>query len=190
MLERRQELILNLIVSDYISDAAPIASTSLTRNHNLGISSATIRNEVAILEEQGYITRPHPSAGSIPADKAYRLYVESLMAGDTHELSPLTKEAITQELSVVEHDLDSWGNVATTLLAQLVGYMGIATFPRIRESRVRHIELVPVRDFLAIMIVVLEQARLRKHLVHFCDPIDSSQLETISSAVSSVNKKS
>ena len=179
----RQELILNLIVSDYISDAAPIASESLARIHNLGVSSATIRNEVAILEEQGYITRPHASAGSIPADKAYRLYVESVLADDTNELPFPARNAIKHQLGNVEHDMDAWGNVASALLAQLVGYMGIVTFPSMRESRVRHIELVPVQDFVAVLIVVLEQARLRKHLVRLEDPVEVSQLEIISQRI-------
>ena len=183
MLTLRQELLLNLIVSDYISDAAPIASESLTRMHNLGVSSATIRNEVAILEEQGYITRPHASAGSIPADKAYRLYVESVLADDTNELPSPARDVIRHKLVNVEHDIDAWGNVATALLAQLVGYMGIATFPKMKESRVRHIELVQVHDFVTMLIVVLEQARLRKHLVRLEDPVESVQLETISQRI-------
>ena len=183
MLTLRQELLLNLIVSDYISDAAPIASESLTRTHNLGVSSATIRNEVAILEEQGYITRPHASAGSIPADKAYRLYVESVLADDTNELPSPARDVIRHQLVNVEHDIDAWGNVATALLAQLVGYMGIATFPKMKESRVRHIELVQVQDSVTMLIVVLEQARLRKHLVRLDDPVESVQLETISQRI-------
>ena len=183
MLTLRQELLLNLIVSDYISDAAPIASASLTRMHNLGVSSATIRNEVAILEEQGYITRPHASAGSIPADKAYRLYVESVLADDTNELPSPARDVIRHQLVNVEHDIDAWGNVATALLAQLVGYMGIATFPKMKESRIRHIELVQVQDFVTMLIVVLEQARLRKHLVRLEDPVESVQLETISQRI-------
>jgi heat-inducible transcriptional repressor len=183
MLTNRQELILNLIVSDYISDATPIASESLTRIHNLGVSSATIRNEVAILEEQGYIIRPHSSAGSIPADKAYRLYVESVLADDTNELPSPSRITIRHQLANVQHDMDAWGDVASALLAQLVGYMGIATLPRMRESRVKHIELVPVQDLVAMLIVVLEQARLRKHLVRLDGPVESSQLETISQRI-------
>jgi heat-inducible transcriptional repressor len=183
MLTNRQELILNLIVSDYISDATPIASESLTRIHNLGVSSATIRNEVAILEEQGYIIRPHSSAGSIPADKAYRLYVESVLADNTNELPSPSQIAIRHQLANVQHDMDAWGDVASALLAQLVGYMGIATLPRMRESRVKHIELVPVQDLVAMLIVVLEQARLRKHLVRLDSPVESSELESISQRI-------
>ncbi len=180
MLTSRQELILNLIVDDYIDVATPIASESLARGHRLGVSPATIRSDVAALEGQGYINRPHPSAGSIPADKAYRLYVESVLADDTHDIPPPARHAVSRQLADVEHDVDAWGNVAAALLAGLAGNMGFATFPKSRESRIRHLELVPVQDAMAMLIVVLGQARLRKQLVRMDDPVEASQLDTIS----------
>ena len=180
MLTSRQELILNLIVDDYIDVATPIASESLARSHKLGVSPATVRSDVAALEEQGYINRPHTSAGSIPADKAYRLYVESVLADDTDDIPSPARQAVSRQLTDVEHDVDAWGNVAAALLAGLAGNMGFATFPKSRESRIRHLELVPVQGSMAMLIVVLEQARLRKHLVRMEDPVEASQLETIS----------
>lgn len=183
MLTLRQESILNLIVSDYVADASPIASDSLAKRHDLGVSPATIRNEVATLEEQGYITRPHPSAGSVPADNAYRLYVESVLADDPHDIPAPARESIRDQLSNVEHDMDAWGDVAAALLAQFVGNMGIATFPTVRESRVQHVELVPVQNLVAMLIVVLEQARLRKHLVRLEDPVETSALESVSQRI-------
>ena len=180
MLTTRQELILNLIVDDYIDVATPIASESLVRGHKLGVSAATIRSDVAALEELGYINRPHSSAGSIPADKAYRLYVESVLADDTDDIPTPARQAVSRKLTDVEHDVDAWGNVAAALLAGLAGNMGFATFPKSRESRVRHLELVPVQGSMAMLIVVLEQARLRKQLVRMEDEVEASHLETIS----------
>ena len=179
MLTSRQELILNLIVDDYINLATPIASESLARSHALGVSSATIRSEVAALEEQGYISRPHSSAGSIPADKAYRLYVESVLADDTDAIPSPARRAISRQFSDVEYDVDAWGNVAAALLASLAGNMGFATFPKSRECRIRHLELVPVQGSMVMLIVVLEQARLRKQLVRMEDSVEASHLETI-----------
>jgi heat-inducible transcriptional repressor len=180
MLTDRQELILNLIVDDYIDVATPIASESLARSHKLGVSPATIRSDVAALEEQGYINRPHSSAGSVPADKAYRLYVESVLADDTDDIPSPARQAISRKLTDVEHDVDAWGNVAAALLAGLVGNIGFATFPKSRECRIRHLELVPVQGSMAMLIVVLEQARLRKQLVRMEDSVEASQLEAIS----------
>ena len=178
MLTDRQQLILKHIVNDYVHDATPIASESLTRNHSLGVSSATVRNEVAALEEQGYISRPHASAGSVPQDKAYRLYVESLLATDPR-IPPQARATIQDRFDRVQDDVDKWGNAAATLIAQLMGNLGIATFPKTSVSRIRHLELIPVQDVLALMIVVLEQAKLRKQLIRFDEPVETSELESM-----------
>lgn len=179
MLTDRQQLILKHIVNDYVHDAAPIASESLTRNHSLGVSSATVRNEVAALEERGYISRPHTSAGSVPQDRAYRLYVESLLANSDPRIPPQVRSTIQDHFDRVQHDVDQWGNVAATLIAQLMDNLGIATFPKTSVSRIRHLELVPVQDVLALLIVVLEQAKLRKQLIRFDKPVETSELESM-----------
>ena len=178
MLTARQQLILKHIVNDYVRDAMPIASEILTRNHGLGVSSATVRNEVAALEEQGYITRPHASAGSVPQDKAYRLYVESLLASDPR-ISTYARTTIKDHFDRVQDDVDKWGNVAAALIAQLMGNLGLATFPKTSVSRIRHLELVPVQDVLALLVIVLEQAKLRRQLIRFDEPIQYSELESM-----------
>ena len=182
MLTTRQASLLRLIVDDYITTASPIASETLARNHSLSVSPATIRNEVALLEETGYLTRPHTSAGSVPLDKAYRFYVESLMDEETEKIPPRVQSSIRRRLSQVERDLDDWADIAASTLARLVGNMAIVTFPKAKVSRVRHLELVPLQDFLAMVIVVLEQARLRRRLIELNDTLDTAALEA------SVNK--
>ena len=181
MLTTRQETILALIVDDYVRTAVPIASETIARNHNLGVSPATIRKEVGELEEQGYLSRPHPSAGSIPLDKAYRFFVETLLAPQMRRTPQKARRSIRKQLSDFEQDADEWASMAAAILARRVGNMAIATFPRARESRVRHLELVHVQDFLAMLIVVLEQARLRKHLIRLKDPVDPGELEASTS---------
>ena len=118
------------------------------------------------------------SAGSVPQDKAYRLYVESLLAADPR-IPPPVRAAIQERLDLVQHDVDKWGNSAATLIAQLIGNLGIATFPKTSVSRIRHLELIPVQDVLALMIVVLEQAKLRKQLIRFDEPVETSELESM-----------
>jgi heat-inducible transcriptional repressor len=177
MLTKRQETILNIIVDDYTKTATPIASETIVRNHNLGVSSATIRNDVAALEDAGYIARPHTSAGSVPLDKAYRLYVETLMGGEVGRIPPEVRAAVRRQLSEIERDVDEWANIAAAVLARLVGNMAVATFPRAKESRVRHFDLVQIQDFLVMLIVVLEQARLRRQLIRLTRPLELVQLE-------------
>ena len=168
-------------MGDYIHDAVPISSESLARNHrHLGVSPATVRNEVAALEEQGYISRPHSSAGSVPDDSAYRLYVESVLAEDGPHVPSHQRSAISNRFRKVEDDMDQWGSVAAALIAQIVGNLGIATFPKTSVSRVKHLELVPVQDFLALLIVVVEQAKLRKQLIRFSQPVDNTVVESMS----------
>ena len=183
MLKPRQESILRLIVDDYIKTANPVASEAIARHHDLGVSPATIRNDVADLEESGYITRPHSSAGSVPADKAYRFYVESLQSREADHIPPRVRSSVRKRLSQVEQDVDEWASVAATILSSLVGNLAIATFPKAKESRVRHIELVPLQDFLTMLILVIEQARLRRQIIKFREPVDPSELETSTSKV-------
>ena len=185
MLTERQKHILRYIVSDYVHDAAPISSESLTRNHQLGVSAATVRNEVAALEEQGYISRPHTSAGSVPEDKAYRLYVESFASNEANRVPSQTRTTISNRFADIQDDLDQWGSSAATLISQLMGNLGIATFPKTTVSRVQHLELIPVQDVLALLIVVMEQAKLRKQFLRFDEPVDSSNLESMSTRLRS-----
>ncbi len=176
MLTERATNILNLIVDDYISRGAPISSHTLARTHALGVSSATIRNEVAGLEQDGYITRPHTSAGSIPSDKGYRAYVEAVGAGTRR--APLSaRRSMRDRFVEVERDIDEWTEVAAAILSGLVDSVAIVTFPRAPESRVRQVRLVRLQDLLTLLIVVLNQAKLRRHLIPLDEPLDDGVLE-------------
>ena len=183
MLTERQKLILRYIVDDYIHDAAPISSESLARGHRLGVSSATVRNEVAALEDFGFISRPHPSAGSVPDDRAYRLYVESFLAGARRGVPSRARDAAAARLMGARDDIDRWGSAAAAVLAQMIGNLGIATPPQTPASRALHLELVPVRDILALLIVVMEQAKLRKRLLRFDRPVAADELESMSARI-------
>jgi heat-inducible transcriptional repressor len=181
MLTARQETILRIIIDDYVKSAAPIASDWIARHHELGVSPATVRNDVAALEEAGFITRPHTSAGSVPLDKAYRFYVESQRdsTSETSKISSRVRDRIKSQLSEVENDVEVWANVAAELLAELAGNLAVATFPRSRETRIKHLELVPMQELLVMLIVVLGQARLRRHLIRLQEPIDRASIEAI-----------
>ena len=182
MVTERQKHVLRLLVDDYIRLASPIASESLVRNHDLGVSSATIRNDVAELEELGYITRPYASAGSVPLDTAYRLYVESHVPGDG-SLPVEVQSAIRRQFVEIEQNVDEWATVAAELLAGLVGNMAVATFPKAKVSRIRRLELVHIQDLLLMLIVVLEQARLKRLVIKLTEPIEYNELETYTNKI-------
>ena len=177
MLTVRQQRILNIIVGDYIRTALPIASDAIAQRRELGVSSATIRNEVAQLEEQGYISRPHTSAGSVPLDRGYRTYVETVDAASSGSPASDAGAYVRDSLMEAAQDLDDWATVAAQLMARMVGNLGLATFPKAPESKVRYLELVYLQEFLAMLIVVMEQARLRKHLIRLAEPISPTEAE-------------
>ena len=177
MLTVRQRKILSLLVEDYISFAAPVGSETIVRKHDLGVSPATVRNELAELEDAGYVSRPHPSSGAVPEDRAYRMYVESLSEPERGTPPAAVRRSVRNRLIEAEGDVDRWGAAAAELLADLVGNMAVATFPASRESRVRHLELVRVHELAALLILVFGQARLRKHLIRLARPLKQATLD-------------
>ena len=177
MLTERQELILKTIVADYTRTATPIASEAVARSEGLDVSSATVRNDVAALREQGYLANPHTSAGSVPLDKAYRFFVESIEPVTDTAIPQSAREGARKQLQNILQNLDEWANVSAAVLSGLVGNMAIATFPKARETRVRYIDLVPIQDLLVMLIVVLEQARLHRQLIRLPHPMEAYEIE-------------
>ena len=176
MLSARSETILKSIVGQYIVRATPVPSQSIINDFELAVSSATIRNEMMRLEQEGYITRPHPSAGSIPLDKGYRYYVETL---SDIEL-PLAERLLVSHLfHQVERDLEDWLSLAATLTAQLVQNVAVVTLPKPAQCRFRHLELVAIRNSLALVVLVLHGAMLRQQLITFDQATSQDELTAI-----------
>lgn len=164
-------------MGQYITRATPVPSQSITNDPDLGVSAATIRNEMAYLEQEGYITRPHTSAGSVPSDKGYRCYVTTLRDVQL----PLTEQRTINHLfHQVEKDLDAWLNLATTLIAQMVQNAVIITLPKPEACHIKHLELVSLHDFLVLVILVLSGAHLRQQLITFDHVIPQEELSAIS----------
>jgi heat-inducible transcriptional repressor len=162
-LSRRRETILKIIVSEHIVSASPVSSENIALNYNLGISPATIRNEMAHLEEEGLISRPHTSAGGIPSDKGYRYYVESSIEGV--QLSEDEQIAIRQFFGRAERDIEGWVRLAAAVLAQKLKSVALVTLPRAAACHLRYLNLVSVHDFVALLIIVLQEARLKQQLI-------------------------
>jgi len=172
MLSPRTEAILKTIVGQYIAKAKPVASQSLINDYELRVSSATIRNEMAQLEQQRYITRCHPSSGAIPSDKGYRYYVESLGEAKL----PLTEQRLIRHLfHQVERELEEWLKLTANLIAQLVQNMAIVTTPKSAKCRFKYVELIALQESLALIVLVLHGAKLKQQLITFDQAI--SQLE-------------
>ncbi|HEX76133.1 MAG TPA: heat-inducible transcription repressor HrcA [Dehalococcoidia bacterium] len=175
----RREAILKIIVGEYIATAVPVASETIFRSYRLGVSPATIRNDMAYLEEEGYITRPYTSAGSVPLDKGYRYYVESL-AGDI-KLSVDEQHHIRNLFYEVEEEFERWLKLGAVLVSRIVRNAALVTFPKASQCRFKHLELVSVHEFLTLLVLVLSEAILKRQLLSFDEPVTQEQLTGLAS---------
>jgi len=182
VLSPRSETILKSIVTQYIVRAVPVPSQSLINDYELAVSSATIRNEMAHLEQEGYITRPHPSAGSIPSDKGYRYYVETL---SDIGLPSAEQVLISHLFHQVERELEEWLSLAATLTAQLVRNVAIVAIPKPANCLFKHLEVVAIKDLLALVVVVLYGAKLKQQLITFDQVISQSELTKMANKLNS-----
>ena len=162
MLEERRLDVLRAIVQDYVSTQEPVGSKTLVERHNLGVSPATIRNDMAALEDEGYIAQPHTSAGRVPTDKGYRLFVDRLST-----VKPLTaaeRRAITTFLDGVV-DLDDVVDRTVRLLAQLTRQVAVVQYPSLTRSTVRHIEVVSLGQTRVLLVLITGAGRVEQSMV-------------------------
>ncbi|MEX2225862.1 MAG: heat-inducible transcriptional repressor HrcA [Dehalococcoidia bacterium] len=177
MLTERRARLLSLIISEYVDSAVPVGSDAIVRKHRLGFSSATIRNEMARLEEEGFISHPHTSAGRVPSDKGYRYYVEALMK--ERDLSLDAKQMIRHQFHQAGREEDEWIHLAAAVLARAVENAAVVTLPRSPEARLKRLEMVSIQDTAALLVLVLQQARLKQQVLIFPDPIEQDELTAI-----------
>jgi heat-inducible transcriptional repressor len=171
---KRRDTVLKIIVSEYISTATPVASEAILRHHSLGVSPATIRNDMASLEDDGYITRPYTSSGSVPLDKGYRFYVENI-SGHA-DLPSDEQKRIRRLLDTAVDEYDRMLKMAAGVMARLVGNAAIVTFPKSAECRYKHIELISQQQYVAMMVLILGNAVLRRQAMKFGEPVEQEQL--------------
>ena len=176
MLPARTGTILKSIVGQYIARAVPVPSQSIADNSEMGISPATVRNEMAHLEQEGYIIRSHPSAGSIPSDKGYRYYVESLT---DVTLSSAEQRLVSHLFHQVEREIEKWLSLAATLIAQLAKNVAVVTIPKPIDCNFKHLELVALQDSLALIVLVLRGAKVKQQLITFDQVVSQPELTAI-----------
>jgi heat-inducible transcriptional repressor len=168
VLDDRKLAVLRAIVEDFVSTNEPVGSKSLVDRHNLDVSPATIRNDMAVLEEQGYIVQPHTSAGRIPTDQGYRLFVDRLSG--VKPLSAAERRAIETFLTGA-YDLDDVVMRTVRLLALLTRQVAVVQYPSLTRSAVRHIELVPLTDRRLLLVLITDTGRVEQRTVELPAPI-------------------
>ncbi len=167
MLDDRKLAVLRAIVEDYVSTNEPVGSKNLVDRHNLDVSPATIRNDMAVLEELGFIVQPHTSAGRIPTDKGYRLFVDRLSG-----IKPFTsaeRRAIETFLAGA-YDLDEVVMRTVRLLAQLTRQVAVVQYPSLSRSAIRHLELVPLTDTRLLLVLITDTGRVEQRSVELPAP--------------------
>ncbi|MEU4626108.1 heat-inducible transcriptional repressor HrcA [Actinoplanes sp. NPDC023801] len=165
--------VLRAIVEDYVETQEPVGSKALVDRHKLGVSPATVRNDMAVLEEEGYIRQPHTSAGRVPTDAGYRLFVDRLTK--IKPLSPAERRAI-ERFMIGAVDLDDVVHRTVRLLAQLTRQVAVVQYPSLSRSAVRHLELVPISTTRLMLVMITDTGRVEQRLVEMPGPIADGEV--------------
>ena len=182
MITPRAGRVLNYVVAQYIASALPVPSQIIADKANLGVSPATIRNEMANLEKEGYLIRPHTSAGCIPSDKGYRYYVESI---ENIILPREEQYLISHTFHQVEKEVEAWVSLTATLLAKLTQNVAVVSLPKSTDCKLKHLELIAVQDARALAVIVLDGAIVKQKLITFDEPMAQPSLSAISNKLNS-----
>jgi heat-inducible transcriptional repressor len=183
MVTSRSGRILNYIIRQYITEAAPVPSQAVADKADLGVSPATIRNEMAQLEKDGFLIRPHTSAGCIPSDRGYRYYVESI---DNITLPREEQYLISHTFHQVEREVEAWLSLTASLLARLTQNVAVVSLPKATDCKLKHLELVAVEDKRALMVAVLEGAVVKQKLITFDAAVTQADLTVISNKLNGI----
>lgn len=181
MISERSFEVLRAIVQDYVSTREPVGSKALLERHGFGVSSATIRNDMALLEEEGLIHAPHTSAGRVPTDSGYRVFVDRL--NELKQLSSAERQAM-ETLLTGSADLDEILGRSVRLLSQLTNQVAMVQYPTLGKARVRGFELVPVADTKLMVMLISDNGRIQQHVVELGSNIDVELLVRVRGEVS------
>ncbi|GED87119.1 heat-inducible transcriptional repressor HrcA [Streptomyces sp. 6-11-2] len=182
MLSERRLQVLRAIVQDYVGTEEPVGSKALTERHSLGVSPATVRNDMAALEDEGFIAQPHTSAGRIPTDKGYRLFVDKLA-----EVKPMTapeRRAIHNFLDGAV-DLDDVVARTVRLLAQLTRQVAVVQYPSLTRSTVRHVELLALAPARVMLVLITDTGRVEQRMIDCPAPFGETSLADLRARLNS-----
>jgi heat-inducible transcriptional repressor len=183
MLQQRSIEVLRAIVQEYIATKEPVGSKTLVDRHDFGVSSATIRNDMALLEEENLIAAPHTSSGRVPTDKGYRLFVDRL--GEVKPLSTSEKSAI-ETLLIGSNDLDEILSNTVRVLSKLTNQMAMVQYPTLGKSTVRNLEVLSVTDTKVLLLLVTDSGRIEQHTIELGQKYDQALIDEIRAKLNAV----
>jgi len=177
----RQETILGLTVREYVRSASPVSSQSLVDRYGLPVSSATVRSELAYLEETGHLTHPHTSAGRVPTHEGYRYFVERLL-GEV-ELPLRERRTIVHQFHQARHNMEQWMPLAASTLAQAARGAAVVTAPQSDETRYKHLQLISTRGVGVLLVLVLQGGTVKQRMLTLAEPLAQRELAKASDRV-------
>jgi heat-inducible transcriptional repressor len=177
-LDPRARQVLGAVIREYIATAEPVASTQLVRGYKLDVSPATVRNELAALEEAGLLTHPHTSAGRVPTDLGYRYFIETLMPSPS--LRPEEQVTVSHQFQQALQDTAAWLRVAASSLARLTAEASIVTTAASKRTTLRHVQVVPVHERRVLLVAVVDGGAVRQQILELGTAATSEHLRALS----------
>jgi len=176
LISERPLEVLKAIVQDYIQSNEPVGSKSLVERHSFGVSAATIRNDMAILEEEELIAAPHTSSGRVPTDKGYRLFVDRL-----NKVKPISnaERAAIEGFMSKSSDLDETLSQTARLLSQLTNEIALVQYPSLGKASVRHIELIAIDEKRLLLMLITDSGRIQQHVMEVASGYEASAVEKL-----------
>ena len=182
-LDKRKIKILKAIISSYIDNAEAVGSRTISKKYELGVSPATIRNEMSDLEDMGYLVQPHTSSGRIPTDKAYRYYVDDLWRKVKSSKNP-NLDQLREIIEDTSNELDEIFKNSVRILSQFTKYTSFVVAPQLKQSIIKRIQLVPVSENKILMLIILQTNMVKQVMLRLNSAIPYEQLEKISESLS------
>ena len=185
MLSERRQRVLRALIEDYIEYALPVGSRTLTERYRLGVSPATVRNDLSALEDAGFIQQPHTSAGRVPTDAGYRAFVDDLLSqGLAEEERP--HQTMVDELRASASELDSLLDRTSAALARLTDCLSIVMAPSVFSGRIRQLTLVSLSNWQAIIVMVAEDGQVANRTVTFSEEVTCDELAAVQNLLNQV----
>lgn len=184
MLNERRRTVLSALVDEYIASVQPVGSRVLVERYHLGCSPATVRSELAALEETGFVFQPHVSAGRIPTDSGYRAYVDDVVGSGSQRLSAPEAEGVHRYYAELEHELSDVLRETSAMLSKLTSYVAVVAAPTLRRARIRRVTLVPLAPRRALVVVVTDSGQIANRAIEFEGDVPAETLSRVEAYLS------
>ncbi len=179
MISDRRQRVLNALIEEYIARAMPIGSRTLTERYHLGVSPATIRNDLSALEDAGYITQPHTSAGRVPTDAGYRAFVDELLSSEFASEEDSPYQGIVDELRASANELDALMEQTSAAMARLTDCLSIVMAPSMLSAHIRQLSLISLTNYNALIVIVTDDGQVVNSQISFAEEVTPDELASV-----------